>query len=80
MSSKKDFGRKQQLLLKSTKYYDKNYFCDTLDEIMLVREAVEFNSSILLNQTMFVNFTWCSWFDVKLDVFAKCFYTSVPGL
>ena len=44
MSSKKDFGRKQQL--KSTKYHDRDYFCDTLDEIMLVRKAVGFNSSM----------------------------------
>ena len=44
MSSKKDFDRKQQL--KSTKCPDRDYFCDTLDEIMLVREAVEFNSSM----------------------------------
>ena len=44
MSSKKDLGRKQPL--KSTQCHDRDYFCDTLDEIMLVREAVEFNSSM----------------------------------
>ena len=44
MSSKREFSRKQQL--KSTKYYDRDYFWNTLDEIMLVREAVEFNSSM----------------------------------
>ena len=51
MSSKKDFGRKQHL--KSTKCHDRDYFCDTLDEIMLVREAEEFNSSMATKQ--------CSW-------------------
>ena len=46
MSSKNDLGRKQQQL-KSTKCHDdRDYFCDTLHEIMLVREAVEFNSSM----------------------------------
>ena len=44
MSSKKDFCSKQQL--KSTKCHDRDYFCDTLDEIMLGREPVEFNSSV----------------------------------
>ena len=38
------FGRKQQL--KSTKCHDRDYFCDTLDEIMLVRKGVGFNSSM----------------------------------
>ena len=44
MSSKNDLGRKQQLI--STKCHDRDYFCDTLDEIMLVHEDVEFNSSM----------------------------------
>ena len=45
--------------MKRTKCHDRDYFCDTLDEIMLVREAVEFNSSMESNN---VNFTWPSWF------------------
>ena len=47
---------------------------------MLVRKAVEFNSSMEPNNVMFVNFTWDSWFDAKLDVFTKRFHTSVPEL
>ena len=60
MSSKKDFGRKQQL--KNTKCYDRDYFCDTIDEIMLVREAVEFNSSVEPNNVreFYMAFmVWC---------------------
>ena len=79
MSSKKDFGRKQQL--KRTKCHDRDYFCDTLNEIMLVREAAEFNSSLEPNNVgEFYMAFMVSWFDAKLDVFTKCFYTSVPEL
>ena len=73
------FGRKQQL--KSTKCHDRDYFCDTLDEIMLAREAVEFNSSTEPNNVreFYMAFT-VSRFDAKVNVFTKCFYTSVLKL
>ena len=77
MTSKKDFGRKQQL--KSTKCHERDYFCDTLDEIMLVRKAIEFNSSMELNNVCEF-YIWSSWFDAKLDIFPKCSYTLVPEL
>ena len=77
--TEKDFGRKEQL--KSTKPHDRDYFCDTLDEIMLVREAVEFNSSMKpKNVREFYMAFMVSWFEAKLDEFTKCFYSSVPEL
>ena len=48
---------------------------------MLVREAVEFNSSMEPNNVReFYMAFMVSWFDAKLDVFTKHFYTSVPEL
>ena len=67
--------------MKSTKCHDRDYFCDTLDEIMLVREDVEFNSSMEPNNVReFYMAFMVLRFDAKLDVFKKCFCTSVPEL
>ena len=60
--------------MKSTKCHDRGYFCDTLDEIMLVREAVEFNSSMEQNNVReFYMAFMVSRFDAKLDVFKNVF-------
>ena len=48
---------------------------------MLVREATEFNSSMEPNNVRESYMAlMLSRFDAKLDVFTKCFYTSVPEL